>query len=277
MTPDFAKLNCVNSKSLHDVKRYTTMALEIDPTETTYDYLGPGDLANAHLWEGDHFNYSINQFGFREENEPHNIDIAAFGCSFTFGSGLPNHSVWHNILASKLNKSSYNFGAPAKGIESIVDIFLIVSKHIQMQSAVFLMPSYSRKQIAKTHPYTDDIVNYVNSDIHFNFNSLTEYKVDCELLYKALPDEELFKACRDKLYLLDHIAKQRNIKVYISSWEKETYNLMEAMDFDHIVLLPRWGSLSMELVTSDLARDKLHPGVKHHETWADLIQEYINV
>lgn len=275
MIPSFATLNNLNSISMEDVKRYTTLALETSPSASTFDYLGPGDLSNAHLWNGDHFNYTINEYGFREEHTPEQVDIGAFGCSFTFGTGLPDHMLWHKLLASKLGLSAYNFGSPAKSIESIVDIFLIASKHISMKHAIFLLPSFTRKQIAKTHPYDNDVVNYITTDLSFQFNSLREYGIDCDLVYRALPDEELLKACRDKIYLLDYVAKERGIKVYVSSWEKQTYELLQMMNFTNIVLLPRWESMSMELSDNDLARDHLHPGPQHHILWHDLIKDYI--
>lgn len=274
---DFAKLNHLNSKSLDDIKRYTSLALEVDPQSITYDYLGPGDINNAHLWQHEHFNYSINEYGFREELNPHDIAIGAFGCSFTFGTGLPTDKLWHQVLATKLNKSCYNFGSPAKSIESIVDIFLIATKHIRLEAAVFLMPSFTRKQIAKKHPYDNTVINYVTADLNFEFNSLKEYGIDCDIVYRATPDEELLKTARNKIYLLDHISRERNIKVYISSWEKNTYEFIQMMDLEHVILLPSWESLDMDFANADKARDNLHPGIEHHNLWANAIAEYINV
>ncbi len=277
MTPDFAKLNLYNSKTLDDVKRYTGLALEVDPQPAIFDYLGPGDLANAHLWKHEHFDYVINEYGFRESKNPSDTNIGAFGCSFTFGSGLPINMLWHQILAKQLNKTCYNFGSPAKSIESVIDIFLIVTNHIRLDSAIFLMPSFTRKQIAKTHPTEPNVINYVNTDLNFDFNSLKAYEIDCDTVYRATPDEELLKNCRNKIYLLDHFAKERGITIYLSSWEKRTYEFIEQMDLEHCVMIPSWESLSIEFMNSDLARDQLHPGSEHHSHWANVIKEYINV
>ena len=269
-------INIYDSSSLDDLKRYTPMALETDPTISSFEYLGDSDLANAHTWTHEQFGYDINQYGLRENNDPTDMDIAAFGCSFTFGSGLPSDRLWHKLLANKLNTNSYNFGSPAKSIESIVDMFLIASKHVTIKRAIFLFPMYTRIQIAKTHPHNDTIINYVNTDLGYKSSSLRYYGIDTDLIYRAVPEEELFKKCRNSIYLLEHFAKIRNVKVYISSWERTTYDFISTLNLNYIKLLPAWESPSPEFTKHDLARDGLHPGMKHHELWTNAISEYIN-
>lgn len=275
MTNEFANLNIYKSHSLNDVKRFMSLASEADPVAATYDFLGTNDLSHAHTWEHEHFDYVINEYGFREVSNPMDVDIAAFGCSFTFGSGLPQDKLWHKILANRLNTTSYNFGAPSKSIESIIDLFLIVSNHIKINKAVILLPSFVRKQIAKTHPDTNDTINYVDTALGFDFSSVKNYGIDNDLLYRAIPNEELYKLTRNKIYLLDHFAKVRQIKVFLSSWEQDTYEFICSMNLEHVVLLPQWKSPSMEFAKQDLARDNLHPGIKHHELFADAIYDYV--
>jgi hypothetical protein len=41
------------------------------------------------------------------------------------------------------------------------------------------------------------------------------------------------------------------------------------------VLLPDWTSNGMEQATTDLARDRLHPGPEHHRQFVNKIIEYI--
>lgn len=272
----FAKTNILNSKSLDDVKNYAVTGLSTNYESGTHDYFGTTELMNAHLWEHEHFNYTFNEYGFREGNFPSETGIGAFGCSFTFGSGLPKDKLWHSLLAQYKNCSSLNFGLPSRSIASAIDIFLIVSKHIKMKSAVFLFPAYTRTQIASMHPNDSNIINYVDTDVNFESTLTSFYGIDSDTVYRALPDEELFKIARDKLYLLDHVASLRNINVYVSSWEEKTYQFLNLLDFDNIKVIPRWQSPSMEFAQADLARDRLHPGMQHHKLWAEMINSYIN-
>lgn len=273
---NFAKINIVNSKSLDDIKNYSAIGLDPITTGTT-DFFGTTELMNAHLWEHEHFTYTFNDYGFREDAFPDKTELAAFGCSFTFGSGLPKDKLWHNVLAQRKNCRSLNFGLPGRSIASIVDMFLIVSKHININTAVFLLPSFTRTQLATVHPNDKEIINYIDTDVNFKSHITSCYGIDSDIVYRALSNEELYKITRDKIYLLDYIAKHRNIQVYMSSWDEPTYHFLNLLDLENIIIIPRWQSPSMEFAKQDLARDKLHPGMKHHELWADTIKDYINI
>jgi len=274
MNDSFAKLNILNSKSINDVRRFSTQyPLNDERDAYITEYVGRDDIANADKWPHEHFNYAINDYGFRDKEHtskyPDEIDFGMFGCSFTFGIGLPEDMLWHKILTKKLNVSSLNFGLPACSIESTIDTFLIVSKHIRMRTAVFLLPSISRMQIAKKHP-EGDLINYVNVMPNYNSTVADYFGIREDLIYRAIPEEEIYKICKNKLYLLDHIAQERGIKVYLSSWEQETYDLLKMLDLKSIIL-PQWISPSKEFVESDLARDRKHPGPEHHKLFVDRI------
>jgi len=273
----FAKTNIINSKSLDDVKNYVINGLDNTLFSYTTDFFGTTELMNAHLWQHEDFNYEFNDYGFREDSLPSETDIGAFGCSFTFGTGLPQARLWHKLLANHHGCSSLNFGAPGRSIESIIDIFLIVSQHIKMKSAIFLLPVFTRKQLAMPHPVDKEVINYVNTDVNYHSKVNSEYGINTDAVYRALSDEELFRIVRDKIYLLDHIAALRNINVYISSWDEQTYQFLNMLYLDNITVIPRWKSPSMQFANTDLARDNQHPGIKHHELWAELIKDYISI
>ena len=270
MNEMFAKLNVLDSNSLNDVRRFSTQ-YPINDERDAYvtEYIGRDDIANAEKWPYEHFNYHINDYGFRGTEYTAEIDMAAFGCSFTFGIGLPENMLWHNLVASKLGTTITNFGVPACSIESIIDIFLIVSKHIKIKKAIFLFPSMSRLQIAKNHPQ-GELVNYINVIPNYNSTMGEFFGINEDLLYRAIPEEEIYKICRNKIYLLEHIARERGIKLYLSSWEQETYTLLKMLNLKSIIL-PQWISPSKEFAESDLARDLKHPGPKTHALFVDRV------
>jgi hypothetical protein len=267
MNNSFAKLNLLNSRLFDDIRRFVG---EIDYVA---DFFGNDDSRNSDKWDHPHFNYVINSYGFRGDAIPTKSDLAAFGCSFTFGSGLPEHMLWHNMLSKKLNTSCINFGQPSCSIESIVDIFLIASKHVTIKKAIFLLPNIDRLQIAKKLP-DSNLVKYFNIMSSYSSVSNEFYEIYSDQIYRALPEEEIYKICKNQLYLLDYIAKERGIQVYISSWEPKTYNFIKQLNLESIIL-PLWESPSLEFAKSDLARDLKHPGYKHHELFANKIIDYI--
>jgi hypothetical protein len=275
MNKFFAKLNLLDSNSLNDIYRFSNLD-NSDDNQTSWvaEHWGHADLKYADDWLLAPINYRINKFGFRGEELSNNTDIAAFGCSFTFGTGLSESMLWHNVLAKKFHKSSINFGLPARSIQSIIDMFLIVSKHIKIKDAIFLLPSISRIQIAKTHP-THNLINHLNCCVDVSSALNKTYGINEDTIYRAIPEEEMYKNCKNQLYLLDYISKDRNVQCYVASWDSEVHHFINQLDFKSVIVLPRWESPSLEYANADLARDKHHPGPAHHRLWVDKIKDYI--
>jgi hypothetical protein len=267
MTPthSLCKINILDSTTLDDVKFYMTPTLLPNHNLNyvrEYKYFGLEEEKFESHFEP--FTYKINQYGFREERVDQEIDTGAFGCSFTFGQGLPSNSLWHQIIAEKCNQKIFNFGVPGCSAQSILEIFCIVSKHIKMRNALILLPSYNRMQIAKINP-SNRISLLTCIPSHSSI-----FNKDCGLVesdvYKVLPDEEFIKDIKNSIYIAEHIAKLRNINLSVSTWDKDTYGILEKMRFSNIQLMPQWSS-APELV-KDRARDGRHPGLEHHKVHA---------
>ena len=240
-----------------------------------FDYASYDDIKYAPTWEYPHFNYSINRYGFRTTNNiPTEIDTAAYGCSFTYGLGLPESMLYHTLLGKELNQSVMNFGINGASVESITDVFLITSKHIKVKQAVFLLPSFDRCQITVTDPKTNQLL-YISLIPNFIPTTAKEFGLNGDMIYKYIPDEERIKTFVNCMYLIDFISQVRNIKVYLSSWEEKTHDVLKTLKFNNSVVLPRWESKSGEQAATDLARDRKHPGPIHHKQWVDLIKDYI--
>lgn len=267
------KLNLTNTK-LENVKYYTVATTRPDLITKTNKLLNkvntfsPLEESHKSEWKFQDFDYSLSSLGFRGQELPSHIDIAAFGCSYTFGQGLPEDKLWHKIIS---NGNSYNFGQPGASIKSISDIFLVISKHVNIDKAVFLLPNYVRQLVA-AKSYDSRTMNLVPLLHNYKGNFQSEYDIQHDMYYKFTPDLELIRRMKDDLYMIDFISKSRNIKTYISSWDRPTYKLIKLMEFTHINLLPEWTSPEDIEARSDLARDRLHPGMSHHKYWADQIE-----
>ena len=269
-------VNLLDSESLDDVTGYTKTE-HLTWTDEPYriDFASRGEIEHASTWQGPNFDYYFNKFGFRFPDEiPDSIEIGAFGCSFTAGLGLPDNNLWHSLLASELQLTSLNFGVSGASCKSIADLFLITSKHIQMKHAVFLLPSYNRMQIGIKHMKRDMLTNLslvpgLKSELSYS------YGLDVEMLYKYVPNDDQIKTFKNDMYLVDYVAKNRNIKVYFSSWDRETHALLNKLTLKNSIVLPLWSSESKEQADSDLARDRKHPGPIHHKQWVNSVREFI--
>jgi len=264
--------NLLDSQDFNDVVPYTKVEHKMLTVDAyTTDFASINDMKYAELWQGEQFNYSYNRYGFRHiDSIPESVDVGAFGCSFTAGLGLPEHMLWHKLLST----NSYNFGVSGASAKSVFDLFLITSNHVKIKNAVFLLPSLDRVQIAATNPLLSRI-SYLSVLPTLKSELAFIHGVDSELVYKVLPEEELIKTFRNDAYLVDHIAKERGINLYMSTWDSLTYEILTQLKFKHCIVLPAWISESQEQADTDLARDRMHPGPIHHQQWVNKIKHFI--
>lgn len=276
MIDSFAKLNLLDSNDITDVHHYSKLESkqsgDTDSETITYDFCSLDDIKHADSWPHEHFDYKLNKHGFRFGEIPVEADMAAFGCSFTFGTGLPEHMIWHNILAKERNETCLNFGIGGASIKTITDVFCIVSKHIKIKKAIFLLPSIPRIQLAKKHPVSNEI-DYLSVIPGHDSKLCKYYDIDSHNFYKYLPEEEMYKITRDHIYLTELLASIRGIEVYYSSWDPDTYAFLKQINFNHGKLLPNWWT-PLHLI-GETARDKSHPGPAHHKYWSNRIKNYI--
>jgi len=279
---EFAQINFLTSSNINDVKKLTLCATRQDlrmSSSVQVECFSPREYEHKPNWQHQDFNYLISELGFRGENTlPDEVELAAFGCSFTFGQGLAEDMVWPNLLANDLKMSMYNFGQPATGVKNIADLFAIITNHVKIKHAVFLLPPYHRLQIAAKNRHTNS-VDILPVLPNYDGSIQSRYSVIGDDIYKALPGEELLKIFKDSVYLIDYLAKIKGIKTYYSSWDKDTYRFLMQMNKD-LTLLPEWTSRSVytgvvEYLNNDLARDMLHPGMRHHKNWTWQIKDLI--
>lgn len=250
-------INTLFSESLMDAKLYSVK--NGSNQEYTVDYYGVNDDKYLQKWQYENFNYTINKYGFRYSPLQDSADIGAFGCSYTFGQSMPSNRLWHSLLSQATGLSSLNFGVPGKGIETTVDIFNIVSKHIKLKRAVFLLPPITRLQILLERQKDFEFVDYtVQHDIDI-----------AQDLFRTLPESQLINMAKKSIYLAEHIARERRIRIYFASWHSDTSTILKKMKFHYATLLPDWTDS-----LADRARDQEHPGPIAHQKWVEKILPY---
>lgn len=222
---------------------------------------------NKDSWEYEDFDYKFSELGFRDKDLVDNveIDLAAFGCSYTFGLGLPYHSIWYNQLDNNLY--TYNFGQPGASIKVIADMFHIATNNLKIKKAVFLLPNYTRSLIAYDNPTDIAFLHLIPGKVH-------DYQDIYNIHYKYTSDSEFVRRAKDEVYLIELMCKFKNIELYMSSWHEPTYMLLSSMNLKYANLLTQFTSPNDESKT-ELARDKMHPGMSHHKYWADQIRDIV--
>lgn len=267
---DFLKSNFLQG-NLTDLKKFSIVSTRPDLNLTKsikLKYFSSDEYENLNTYEYESFDYNINEFGFRGTDFPTAIDLGAFGCSFTFGQGLSVSHLWHTLVANHNKYNVYNFGQPAIGTEVIMKIFSVILKYVKMNYAIFLLPPYHRLNIPVR--YNEEIIEI---PVMPNNESRLQkmFGVNSDKIYNYLPEEYIIKTFRDNIYTIEFLANINNIKTYYSSWDYDTYNVLQSITIKN--LLPIWEGGGK--LVSDFARDQFHPGPLHHFTWANKIKDLI--
>lgn len=205
--------------------------------------------------------YTINKYGFRGDWELGCKDksVAFFGCSFTFGVGIADEDSFTTLIGNHLKAKVFNFGVPGGSINRAARYFSLASRKQRFNYAIFLVPHIGRLEmpVVKTAP---EMINLVP-----NWASISKDEERKRLqIYNALDDNYL---AADTLRSIDHclqIAKRSNTRVYFTSWDIPTYDLIYdylGKDSEHI--LPWFDAIEYETRTN-MARDGAHPGPTSH-------------
>jgi hypothetical protein len=109
------------------------------------------------------FGYDLNKYGFRcnQFDSTDNPRIIVYGCSITYGTGLPESHTWPSMVKELLKISSgqeydlLNFAVPGTGFNEIHRLINFLPDFAKSNSMVFvLMPPGIRKQYILKHEDT---------------------------------------------------------------------------------------------------------------------------
>lgn len=90
--------------------------------------------------------YKVNSYGYRGKEFSAGDDLLVAGCSYTFGLGVPDETVWHNLLAEEMGLSkSSSISKPGASISWIVEkIFAYFSEFGHPKYLLCLLPDPHR-------------------------------------------------------------------------------------------------------------------------------------
>lgn len=231
------------------------------PESVKPDYLSSVYISPENEQEHDNINtYTTNRIGLRSGEFIETPDILAFGCSQTWGVGVPDESVWPKVLSEKLSMSYVNLGIPGA---SIMRLVLVVIDYIETYGApthvVGLLPDVRRmfgyvdtyinaSGVDKRHSEQEEHHGEGLSDIHFPIPNErpTEKQVKSltaklskrpHLIYEVNSYALPFLLSLQYLQFLQKYCRLQNINLILSSWDNDTVKLFkesELKNFYHL-------------------------------------------
>jgi hypothetical protein len=201
------------------------------------------------------FSYFINDMGFRGvyPNPEDKKLLGFFGCSITFGQGLPDEEMYSNVVARHFNKQSLNLGIPGSNIHRTALVFSAATHVWDIETAVINLPPYTRMHYV-------DRYNHLHSILLAYETETSEIETVRHSILKDFSDQYLLAQAIDSIKWIIDIARSKKINLILSSWDPDTIQLVNAA-FDTRIL-------KFDIV--DGARDS-HPGEKSHRLFANTI------
>jgi hypothetical protein len=228
----------------------------------------------------DDVSYKMNRCGFRGdwelpiEKADDELWIAALGCSFTFGEGIPVEDTWPFQVGQQLTDRGlkvrvFNFGKPGTSAAKGARYLSMFSDYMKFDYVIMLAPHLGRAEIPTTcinvWPIVINLIpNYVDNHFKHVWDSYYRFAQDEYFAY-------------DTLRSIDHARRttESNSGVFLaSSWDQKSYDTIA--EYSNATMLPFWSVKESEyLKSTDMARDGSHPGKGSNTTFAHDVVEHI--
>jgi hypothetical protein len=223
--------------------------------------------------------YELNEYGFRintSANKNNSSDvISCFGCSNTFGVGLPYHETWPSVLNTLLGDDFWvvkNYGVCGASNDTIARLICDYINNNKPKIICCYFPEIFRLEFFNSNL---DLKNFFQLRIDNNC-SVNDYNA-----YKTLSTEEncLFNFIKN-FKLIQNLCLSNNIKFYWNTWSENILGLGK----ENIIKLLDYNSFTGSLYDDsdiykhipdnydwhiDSARDGAHFGTFVNEKLAD--------
>jgi hypothetical protein len=206
------------------------------------------------------FRESWNSMGLRQAHEVlTNVDCCFYGCSITWGAGVPDSAVWVNQLARGMGWSYNNFAISSLSQEECVNLFMVTGRMVKMRTAIFMLPD--RARITQAFDQDSQLkFRCIAGSVDMQSKDLVQFHKD----YLSLPNEYFYDRVLRNLEIIARLAELQGIRVFVSTWTGS---------------LPQVGNLyTVEGISGGSdhkGRDKSHPGCQWHTDTAIQFQKAI--
>jgi hypothetical protein len=213
-------------------------------------------------------NYKTNSHGFRcLEFSPLPVggkNVIVLGCSHTFGQGLEESEIWITQLEKLLNNKMlrfWNLAQPGASPDACVRLLYASEKVLFPKIIIVCWPAWSRRERLDVYP-----INLTGDDpLLKQETSLTDQNnfLKCVFLVEKFAEHiqaNVFHCFAQDLYMIPgnkNVLESHSLRSCWPVWDNHH--------------LP--GARRTIETETDMARDGIHYGIKHHRTFAELMFE----
>ena len=216
------------------------------------------------------FGYQHNEWGFRSGPIQRTCDVCFYGCSQTYGEGVPEYTRWTDLVAQQHGLTFNNFGIRGIGNDSILEVFWATSQHVKMKTAVFMLNGLYRPLVVLGNGKT---VEYHNITAKMD----TSVKTQVDLAYYKdtllrMPDEYFEHVNAQAIIKIRQLCKLMGIRAIFSTWHQTHYHNLRRIQEQLPIIL------TAEIATNDIkqrtpARDNAHLGIEANADLAHLFKD----
>ena len=233
------------------------------PGVGTFKYLNEAERLRSKT-DYKEFSYTINDMGFRGNYPSPSAKsvMGFFGCSITFGEGLPEEDNFPYLVSQHYGKESLNLGMCGAGAHRIAMIFQAATRIWNIETAVVTLPNWGRFNYV-------DKENNILSILPPHPHSSPEGEDVRKSIVKHFSDQYLMSATKDAASFIVSIAREKNINLILGSWELGTRQIIEnCLGYDAVPFV--------YVVKEETARDNVHPGPNACAEYAKHVKHYID-
>ena len=237
------------------------------------------EQANIRWWNETYpahadFEYNHNEWGFRSGAIVRECDVAFYGCSQTYGTGIPESSRWTDLVARQHGLTFNNFGSPGSGTDKQLDIFWATSQHIKMRTAVFMVNGMYRPHVVLGN---GELIEYhvlssqtIRNNANVGVKDLVYYR---DQLF-SLPDEYFEHINAQSIIKIHRLCKLMNVRAIFSTYLEHCHQQLLAIQQQlPITVTPGPKTVLEDGVVHKLARDRSHLGMEANQKLALLFKD----
>lgn len=193
---------------------------------------------SAHVKADTTNTYRLNSSGYRSDEFTPNADLVTAGCSFTFGSGVPEEWRWGAIVARNLNLKETNLGVCAWSTQAIVEnIYAYIKKYGPPKKLYCLFPDPSRSPLSSVEGFLEyndgfeggrQVVNVMlERMVDYEYSNKPKYSKRPYQIDDVIPIELPMYFYFKYIQMLESYCESLNIEFLWTTWDNHLSEYLE--------------------------------------------------
>ena len=197
---------------------------------------------SAHVKADNTNTYRLNSSGYRSDEFRANADIVIAGCSFTFGSGVPEEWRWGSIVSKGLGLKETNLGVCAWSTQAIIEnIYAYIEKYGAPKKLYCLFPDPSRSPISSVEgllEYEDgfeggrQVVNVMlNRMVDYQYSDKPKYSKRPHQIDDVIPIEVPMYFYFKYIQMLESYCEALGVELLWTTWDNQLSEYLEDREY----------------------------------------------